>query len=96
MTIVFGVVVTSYVATSFVALDSGDMDWKDVFMADTTLLTSASLSFKDMTVMPVVTFTMKTPHIYLNSSSNSFRKNIFVAVLQDKVMEDGNKTATFE
>ena len=49
-----------------------------------------------MKVMPVVTVNFETPHIYVNTSSGSFRKNIFVALQQNKFDSDGNKIAEFE
>ena len=79
ITVIFVFVVLSYIAISADALRSGDMDWVDSYEAD--MSDSNRLSFKQMTVMPVVTFNMLTPHIYLDSHTLSFKKNIFVAVL---------------
>jgi|OM-RGC.v1.032119783 hypothetical protein len=46
--------------------------------------------------MPVVTFTVASPHIYIDTNSTSFKKNFYVGLLQESVNENGQKTANFE
>ena len=51
---------------------------------------------KQMKVMPVVTVNIETPHIYVNSSTGSFKKNIFVALQQTKRFANGTKIREFQ
>lgn len=95
-TIVFLTVLALYVCASFVSLDSGDKNWTEDTTRETNRYHDDSLSLGDMKVMPVVTLNMDTAHLYINSSSESFKRNIFVALLQDSQDEAGNKKAEFE
>ena len=49
-----------------------------------------------MKSMPVVTINLETAHLYVNSTTGSFKKNIFVALLQERMDDEGNKIADFE
>ena len=95
-TILFLTVLLLYVVFSFIALSSGDKDMIEDTTREAPHLQDASLSLFDMKVMPVVTVNIETPHIYIDSSSTSFKKNIFVALLQESIDDDGHKRAEFE
>ena len=49
-----------------------------------------------MKTMPVVVINLETAHVYVNSSTGSFKKNIFVGLLQERMDVNGNKIADFE
>ena len=66
-TLLFAVILAMYVVSSFAALDSGDKDMTTVFERESGLLTMKKLSFEEMKVMPVVTFTFSTPHLYIDT-----------------------------
>ncbi len=71
-TICFMTVLLLYISTSFVALDTGEKDIVEDFTFETTAYSNVSLGFDQMKVMPVVSLTMDTPHIYINTSSSSY------------------------
>ena len=81
ITCVFAIVIFLYLISSFIALDSGQKDTTTTFEFERPYETGTNLTLEEMKVMPVVTLTAVTPHLYLNSSSISFKKNVFVALL---------------
>ena len=96
ISLAFFTVLILYVVSASVALNRGDNDWNEDTTQDTKLYKNAVLNFDQMKAMPVVTINIDTPHLYLDSSSVAFEKNIFVALLNDKRDENGNKIAEFE
>ena len=78
------------------ALFSGDNDMNEDTLRETEFYKNASLTPKQMKVMPVVVINLETSHVYVNSSTGSFKKNIYVGLLQERMDETGQKIADFE
>ena len=49
-----------------------------------------------MKLMPVVAFTFETPLILIDPSTNAYKKNLFVALMQESKDASGGKVADFE
>lgn len=95
-TIFFVMCSLAYVGMSVITVYDGS---RDVIIQVETLHDQTQMggkTFEDMRTMPVVVFTHERQNFYVDVTSSSFHSNIFVAMRQTRVDEDGALSAEFE